>query len=1373
MKKTIGIDLGTNSIGWAIREENQRLENQIINKGVLLFDKGVASDKGNEFPKVQKRTESRGKRRNYQAEKYRKHQLLQYLIEHDMCPLPMDELDQWIKYRKGEKRQYPQSIKFINWLRFDFDGDGKPDFYLLNKDKYDSYYAFRALAIDEQFKGVFDSNPHILGRVLYQLVQRRGFKGRDEEEAKTMLTGSKKTGTAGRDEIASYIDTHKSLGAALYYYQKDKGVTTRIRQRYNLRKDYENELAEICRVHGINESDQKKLWKSIIWQRPLRTQKGSVGLCTYEKNKRRVSLSHPLYQEFKTWVLINNLKIIAPAGLDQSTYLKNNIYPLFIRKSDFEITHIVKQIEKDGGRMDSKYASTKQQKTKVVSLSNFYDFEQLFGSDWKGVLKFETSIHDRPSQQTKQVKPEYTIEDVWHVLNTFDDKEKLIEFATYKLNLDQKSAVRFSEIRLNGGHATLSLSAVKRILPYLKQGIPYSSAVYLANMPKVLGSNSVSADLIQFFIDEVSLINEKVSVTKTLNQTINGLIKEHLNDDNRYFIDNNRELDSEEHQLIEDKLSNNFGVKTWTDLDEKMKEQYSSYVADHFKSFLQKRITDKKDIFLPTPRFHQELFNALQEKYDIPDENIKHLWHPSEQEKYSNAKLHHKFSLHGKILFIEEDQIEKFTSNNPNAENELIALKLLGNPEPISQGFKNPMALKTLYRLKQLINYLLQTDQIDEDTKVVIEIARELNDNNMRAAIRRYQNQRERENKKYAAQIEEINQECGTTFDPNDKKLLNKIRLWNEQNRQCLYTGTTIDLCDLLDGNKYDFEHTVPASMSFDSELKNLTIANTTFNRNVKKKRLPSQLENHEDILQRVSSMKEKIEKLERDLKDNLRYTKTLSDKLKKDLAVQNRHLIKFDLDYWKKKYESFTIEEYKPQWRNSQLRDTQTMTKYALPYLKTVFRNVTVQKGSVVNDFKYIYKVLLDEKKDRNKHAHHAQDAAILTLIPNAFHREKVLEQYNLAKEEYRTYHTSPIGWNNFKASYIIDIEDEVLANNLVDDRTLTQTYKRVRKRGRIVRDEKGRSKWSTGDTIRGQLHSESFYGAIKQPLKDEDGKVQFDKNGHMKLEDEIKMVIKRNLKYKVNPDDDGFKTLDELGKVMVDKVLFEKIKKQIGSTPFREALEKGIWMTDRQSNPVNKIRHVRCFFNALKHTSALPIHEHTYASNKSYKNTTYSKNKMNAYCLYYEGESKGKIDKSIEIISLLELSKLNLTNSQELYTLPLYQSKETKKGTLPLKKILKSGDKFLLYKNHKQELQELNVKQLSQRLYTAYEFEADGRIKLRHHLLAGDLTVAKKQYPEASALNFGSYTPLYRISKGNWNFAIEGIDFNIQIDGQIEFLF
>ena len=235
MGKILGIDLGSNSTGWAIR--NTDLEgNQIEGFGVIIFEKGVASEKGNEYPKVQKRTESRGKKRNYQAEKYRKFGILQFLIEKNMCPLSIEDFNNWKTYIKGKKREYPQSEKFLNWIRFDFDGDGKPDFHLFGKDKVESYYVFRTFASNPDYKNVFYENPQILGRVFYQLVQRRGFKGRDEEEAKTMLTEGKPSvekiyaSTNNEDDLLQNIASlnqysEHPLAQAVVNYAKTKSIS--------------------------------------------------------------------------------------------------------------------------------------------------------------------------------------------------------------------------------------------------------------------------------------------------------------------------------------------------------------------------------------------------------------------------------------------------------------------------------------------------------------------------------------------------------------------------------------------------------------------------------------------------------------------------------------------------------------------------------------------------------------------------------------------------------------------------------------------------------------------------------------------------------------------------------------------------------------------------------------------------------------------------------------------------------------------------------------------------------------------------------------------------------------------------------------------
>ncbi|MCL2413055.1 MAG: hypothetical protein FWC98_02845 [Bacteroidales bacterium] len=92
--KTLGLDLGTNSIGWAIRD-TERDENQIIDNGVGVFQKGVGDGKSGEFSLAAERRKNRSKRRLYNAKRYRKWELLKILIENGMCPLTLEELRLW------------------------------------------------------------------------------------------------------------------------------------------------------------------------------------------------------------------------------------------------------------------------------------------------------------------------------------------------------------------------------------------------------------------------------------------------------------------------------------------------------------------------------------------------------------------------------------------------------------------------------------------------------------------------------------------------------------------------------------------------------------------------------------------------------------------------------------------------------------------------------------------------------------------------------------------------------------------------------------------------------------------------------------------------------------------------------------------------------------------------------------------------------------------------------------------------------------------------------------------------------------------------------------------------------------------------------
>ncbi len=579
MERILGLDLGTNSIGWAIREVDIELENQIVDKGVLTFDKGVAEDKSGEHPMVQKRTECRGKRRNYQAEKYRKWELLKCLIENKMCPLSLDELNQWRYYKKGVGRNYPQRKEFIDWLRFDFNGDGKPDFENYGLTKHDNCYAFRWLAISDkqEHRDYFKQNKYLLGRVFYQLVQRRGFfnSGDDTEETKLIEEGRPKKDTVGKvikgevevvgikviDQLIN--EKYKTLGAALYWGQKNKELESsnnnRIRNRFTYRDFYKNEIDAIFENLGydLQSTFCQTIKKAIIWQRPLRSQKGLVGYCTlnrplksksgiyYKPGKKRIPLSHPLYEEFRTWVDINNLKIEPPKGVEKVKFLETIVFPMFNKATDFYYSDKIDKkgiktkglrakIEEAGGTILSKFdldlaEENEGKKYKANTLLN--KIEKIFGDNWKEILKWDETLEGKNKSGSY-----LRIEDIWHLI--FDatiTKKQTTELGNRiapilkkyfpNLTFDVKD---FDNIKLNNGYASLSASTIKLVLPYLKQGLLYSHAIFVANLESLFGKKP-DVETLEKIRNEYTSILTKHKSDKEIYGIANSLISDRMN----------------------------------------------------------------------------------------------------------------------------------------------------------------------------------------------------------------------------------------------------------------------------------------------------------------------------------------------------------------------------------------------------------------------------------------------------------------------------------------------------------------------------------------------------------------------------------------------------------------------------------------------------------------------------------------------------------------------------------------------------------------------------------------------------------------------------------------------------------------------------
>lgn len=86
MTKILGIDTGTNSLGWATVEHYENGEYALLEYGTHIFQEGVKIEKGIESSKAAERTEHRSQRKHYWRRKVRKIRLLAILIENHLCP---------------------------------------------------------------------------------------------------------------------------------------------------------------------------------------------------------------------------------------------------------------------------------------------------------------------------------------------------------------------------------------------------------------------------------------------------------------------------------------------------------------------------------------------------------------------------------------------------------------------------------------------------------------------------------------------------------------------------------------------------------------------------------------------------------------------------------------------------------------------------------------------------------------------------------------------------------------------------------------------------------------------------------------------------------------------------------------------------------------------------------------------------------------------------------------------------------------------------------------------------------------------------------------------------------------------------------------
>ncbi len=429
MARTLGLDIGTNSIGWCLVEDGKK----IIGMGSRIFPVGVKEDSyaksGTEESRNAARRMARGIRRGYDRYRQRRDELEKILTAHGMMfdktvSLPTKKL------------------------------------YGLRKEALD-----RKLELTE------------LGRILFLMNQRRGFKSNRKETAKGGDEEKELKGLKAR--MSAFEEKMNAIGcrtageylASLFDNQpanwhNENEPRERIREHQRVRRElYEKEFDLIWAEQSgyypavLTEELKKQLRDRVIFfQRKLKSAKHLVSKCRFEPSKRVMAKSHPLFQEFRLWQRLNDIKVTS--GERVNDYLTNE-----------ERGTLAAQL---GGAA----SMGKKEMKELLGLKSSAMFND-FGEKLLGNVTVARIIGAVGADWYWKQDPEKRLK-LWHTLYFAADEKWLEEYAQKGLGMNDEQAKLFAEVNLELDYGSISHKAAQKILPFLVDGYNYAEACVAA-----------------------------------------------------------------------------------------------------------------------------------------------------------------------------------------------------------------------------------------------------------------------------------------------------------------------------------------------------------------------------------------------------------------------------------------------------------------------------------------------------------------------------------------------------------------------------------------------------------------------------------------------------------------------------------------------------------------------------------------------------------------------------------------------------------------------------------------------------------------------------------------------------------------------------
>lgn len=599
MSKTIlGLDLGPNSIGWAVvkaesddSHEDRIRPTSILGTGsrILPMSNDILGkfENGNSVSQTADRREKRSMRRTLERRKLRRARLLRALRIIGWLPAHIaDAIDEYGNLKRGmEPKIQWDGGKFLFQNSFDemcaeFGGE---------KVSHDwTVYYLRKKALHEALSG-----PE-MAWVLMNFNQKRGYKASradecDAEDDKgktrevvdvTVTQAEVRDGSKGKKVIALTLDDggsmektcYKGVDANQYIGRKmeclkettisKKGETTtkytepgekdwtlrKVKTEKSIensgqtvgeyiyasllanpadkiiggkvtvvdRKLYHKEIEAILEkqkeflpelsdakileecaaaLYPNNETRRKEAMRKglkglilddiILYQRPLKSKKSTIADCPFEtraymgadgevkvKKIKCAPRSHPLFQEFRLWQTVNNLRVTGEDGVDILTSeLREKLFDHLTQKGQVDKKGLLTILKKIGVKIEGLEPNMVDGK----SLPCYETRSAMVNSLKKAGLDENEALRLLMEESGKGMTNEMLL---WHATYSVTDRDefhKAIGKWARRNGLDEEATTKaFMKIKPTNDYAAYSLKAIKRLLPLMRVGSRWS-----------------------------------------------------------------------------------------------------------------------------------------------------------------------------------------------------------------------------------------------------------------------------------------------------------------------------------------------------------------------------------------------------------------------------------------------------------------------------------------------------------------------------------------------------------------------------------------------------------------------------------------------------------------------------------------------------------------------------------------------------------------------------------------------------------------------------------------------------------------------------------------------------------------------------------